>query len=101
MRLVEQVINSFFVDLQVGAVHGELLATRARLLLDHFKQKADRSGHDTLILTSLDNGDRLAFVVRTVLVPFHRECFSRASLPVGEDCGVITLAKANHVKSEP
>lgn len=41
MGLVQQIVHSFFVDLEVGAVDGKLLATVAPLLLDHLEQKAN------------------------------------------------------------
>ena len=91
MRLVQQVVHSFFVDLKVGAVDGELLATRATLLLNHFKEHADRPGHDSLVFTRLDHGDRLALIIAPILVPLHRECFAGACLAIGEDGRVVAL----------
>lgn len=41
VRLVEQIIDSFFVDLKIGAVDRELLAACSALLLDHFKQESN------------------------------------------------------------
>ena len=39
--LVQKVVHSFFVDLEVGAVDGELFVAGATLLLDHFEEEAD------------------------------------------------------------
>ena len=41
MTLVQQVIHSFFVDLQVGAIDSVLFASRSTLLFDHLEEKTD------------------------------------------------------------
>ena len=89
--LVEQIIHSFFVDLEIGAIHSELLSPSSRLLFDHLKQKTNRSRHDTLVLASLDHSNRLSLVVRTILVTLHRECLAWACLTVSENGRVVAL----------
>lgn len=76
MGLIQQVVHSFFVDLKVGAVNCVLLAARSTLLLDHFEEHSDRPGYNSLVLTSLNYGHRLALIIVSILVPFHGECFA-------------------------
>ena len=41
MTLVQHVIHSFFVDLQVGAIDSVLFAPRSTLLFDHLEEETD------------------------------------------------------------
>ena len=76
VRLVQQVVNSFFIDLKVAAIDRELLPSSVALLFDHLKQKSYRAWHDSLVLTRLHDSHWLAFVILAVLVPFHTKCFT-------------------------
>ena len=91
VRLVQQVVHSFFVNLQIGAVDCELFPARATLLLDHLKEKANRARHNTLVLASFHHSNRLSLIVGTILVAFHGVGLSRARLAVGENRRVVPL----------
>ena len=92
VALVEQVVDALFVDLQVRTVDGELLFAGAALLFDEVKHEAHCSRHDTLVVAGFELGLwRLTLLRALVLVAFHGERLSRASLAVGEDCSMISL----------
>ena len=71
VRLVQQVVNSFFIDLKVAAIDRELLPSSVALLFDHLKQKSYGAWHDSLILARLHDSHWLAFIILAVLVPLH------------------------------
>ena len=76
VRLVQQVIYSFFIDLKIAAVNSELFPSSIALLLDHLKQKTYRTWYDSLIFTSFHNCNWLTFVILAVLVAFHAKSFT-------------------------
>ena len=100
VRLIEQIVDSFFIDLKVRAVNCEFLPSGPALLLNHFKEESDRSWTYTFVFTGFDHRDRLAFFVLTILVALHRKGFSRASLAIGENRRIVTLYETANVKSE-
>ena len=91
MRLVQQIVHSFFIDLKVGAVYRELFMARATLLLYHLKQEPDRPRHNTLVLAGLHHGHRLPLVILAVLVPLHTERLARTRLPIGKNGRIVAL----------
>ena len=76
VRLVQQVVNSFFIDLKVAAIDRELLPSSIALLFDHLKQKSYRAWHDSFVLTRLHDSHWLAFIILAVLVPLHTKRFT-------------------------
>ena len=76
VRFIQQIVDPFFVDLQIRAVDRELLSACVRLLFDHFEKEAYATRYDTFVLTCLYHCDRLPLLILAILVPFHREGLS-------------------------
>ena len=93
VRLVQQVVDSFFIDLKVAAIDRELFPSSIALLFDHLKQKSYRTWHDSLVLSRFHDSNWLSFVILAVLVSLHTVRFTRASLSIGENSRIIALLK--------
>ena len=85
MTLVQQVVDLFFVHLQIATVDSVLLATQIRLLLDQLVQQLNRARHNTFILARLDDCLRHAIFAGLIFVALHRVRFSRASLAISKN----------------
>lgn len=92
VALIEQVIDSLLINLQIRAIDGKSLFPGVRLLLNQVKKKPDRTRYDAFILTGFELCDgRLVCLDLLVLITLHGECFAAACLTISKHCGVIAL----------
>ena len=92
MTLVQQIVNTLFVDLKIRAVEGELFLFQTALFLNHIKHQLDSSRNNTLVWPSFEN--RLWWIVLTflsIIIAFHGVGLTTSSLAVREDSGMVTI----------
>jgi len=93
VAFVKKVVDFLLVDLEVAAVYRELFLLKIALLLNHFKQKSNRSRYNSFVFTAalIKHCLRGLSVKWLILVTFHSICLSTTCLAICKDCCVIAV----------